>query len=290
MHQMEVLTGIKAHTLRVWERRYGFPNPQRTKTNIRYYTDEQLKKLLRVSVLINQDYKISRINQMTDYEINDVIYKLSTNGSEDCNREVQMLTIATIEMDEVEFNHIIMGHIQKKGLTKTIFGIIYPYLKHIGVLWGTNKLIPAQEHFATNIIRHKIITKIDELSNTTLKSPSIVLFLIENEFHDIGLLMSAYLAKKMGWKVYYLGQNVPLSNVIAVQNKIKPTIMGTIISTPSSKKTIKNLLTLDDEISCQLLISSHEDDIKKLEFKNVKFIGCPKSYCEILEDSSKNTH
>ena len=282
MHQVEVLTTIKAHTLRVWERRYGFPNPHRTKTNIRYYTDEQLKKLIKVSILINHRYKISQIYQMTDIEINDIINDLLANYREDNKLDLQALTIAAIELNEIDFNKIIHNHIHKIGLISTIFDIVYPFLKHTGALWGSNKLIPAQEHFVINIVRHKIISGFDSLHNTNLKSPSIVLFSLEYEHHDIDLLMSAYIAKKMGWKVYYLGQNVPSENIIAIHERLQPTIMGTVISTPISKKVLKNLLTIDQSISCQLLITTNYEEMIKTKLQNAKLIDGPNTYKKIL--------
>jgi MerR family transcriptional regulator, light-induced transcriptional regulator len=207
--QVETLTGIKAHTLRVWERRYNFLHPKRTSTNIRYYSDEQLRKLLNIGILVRHGYRISQLDQMSDDEINALITEILANPSEENGNEIKGLTLSMLSMNEEEFDKIFSRQLMHKGLLSTITDLIYPFLRHVGVLWSTKKAMPAQEHFISNLIRQKIISAIENLPLAPAAAPAILLFLLEGEDHEIGLLLATYIAKDLGWRVCYLGQNVP---------------------------------------------------------------------------------
>ncbi|WP_335966518.1 MerR family transcriptional regulator [Galbibacter sp. PAP.153] len=209
--QIVSLTGIKAHTLRKWEARYHFIKPERTNTNIRYYSDSQLKKLLNISILSRNGYRISQIDKMSDNEIHDTIKSILIDASyED---EVNSLTLTMLSMDEASFHAIIDKEILRKGILTTITDLLYPFLQQVGVLWGNNRAMPAQEHFMSNLIRQKIFSATDYLPPPKENSLSIVLFLPEGENHEIGLLLSNFIARKLGWKTYYLGQSVPTENI-----------------------------------------------------------------------------
>ena len=191
--QIETITGIKAATLRKWETRYNFFETQRTDTNIRYYTDSQLKKLLNISVLMRNGYKISKIDKMSDEDIHRTIEdSLIESKAED---EISALIISMLEMDESKFDRVIKSQILKNGLFSTITKIIYPFLHQVGVLWGINKVIPAQEHFVSSLIKQKIFSSIDLLPIPNNDAPSIVMFLPDGEHHEIGLLLAYYIAK-----------------------------------------------------------------------------------------------
>ncbi|MBU2940021.1 MerR family transcriptional regulator [Lacinutrix sp. C3R15] len=264
MAQIVTLTGVKAHTLRKWETRYNFLDPERTDTNIRYYSDLQLKKLLNISVLTRKGYRISKIDKMSD----DEIYKIISDSLEegDYEDEISALVISMLDMDEVRFNELLRTHIVKNGLLATITELVYPFLNKVGVLWGMNKVMPAQEHFISNLIKKKMFASIDLLPYPHKDSPSILMFLVEGEHHEIGLLLAYYIAREMGWKVYYLGQNVPIDNIKQVVEEIKPEYLLTMFVTPAEdtiNTTIATILNQAEDVP--LLFSGNPIGLEKVE-------------------------
>jgi len=242
---LEKLTGIKAHTIRIWEKRYHLVEPARTLTNIRYYTDENLKRLLNVSILNNYGFKISNIVAMTANEINGKLLELS-NKDTSYNHEVENLVLSMIEMDEQRFDRILSSSIIKIGFESTITEVLSLFLEKIGVLWQTSTITPAQEHFVSNLIRQKLILAIDGQNSTlTANSRTFLLFLPEEEYHEMGLLFFHYLIKKAGHQVIYLGQNVPVSDLLEIAG-------------------IKNIDYLFTSITCSLPGNGLQDLLNKL--------------------------
>jgi MerR family transcriptional regulator, light-induced transcriptional regulator len=210
---LEKLTGIKAHTIRIWEKRYQLVDPARTQTNIRYYTDKDLKRLLNVSVLNKYGFRISNIVAMTSDEINRTLVDISYKDSS-YNNEVENLVLSMIEMDEQRFDRILSSAIIKLGFEHTITDILSKFLEKIGILWQTGTITPAQEHFVSNLIRQKLILAIDGQNAANIDNHKVfLLFLPEEEYHEMGLLFFHYLIKKAGHQVIYLGQNVPIADL-----------------------------------------------------------------------------
>ncbi len=209
---LENLSGIKAHTIRIWEQRYSFLSPQRTETNIRYYSNDELQKILNIALLNKYGYKISHIDRMTATEMNDKILSLSQAQAQQeriVNELIQCM--ANVKIDAFEM--VLDGYIKAKGIEKTITQILFPFLERIGILWLTNHINPAQEHLVTNIIRQKLIVGIDSTKPIVHTDRTILLFLPEGEHHELGLLFVYYLLKTRGVTVLYLGANVPLKDV-----------------------------------------------------------------------------
>ncbi len=213
INDLEKLTGIKAHTIRMWEKRYNIISPERTQTNIRYYDNDDLKKLLNISTLNKQGHKISKIALMDEDTIREKV--MDINGSNgDHEVMISNLIIAMISFREDFFEHILNSAILKLDFEQTVIRVLYPFLEKIGVLWQVGSINPAQEHFIVNLIRQKMIIAIDGQSKPpSEESKSFLLFLPEQEFHELGLLFYNYLIKKNGYKVVYLGQSVPFSDV-----------------------------------------------------------------------------
>lgn len=234
--QVEALTGIKAHTLRIWERRYDFLTPERTATNIRVYSDDQLKKLLNFGILVKNGYRVSKLGKMTDEEIYLEVAKVLSDPSSEMNDEMKGLTLCMLEMNEEEFDDIFERQVMRKGFLKTITEVIYPFLRYVGVLWTTNKAMVAQEHYISNLIRQKLISAIERLALPPKDAPSIVFFLLEGEEHEIGLLLASFMAKSMGWKIFYLGQAVPLVNIKKVIEIAEPSLIMSMFITPKTHK------------------------------------------------------
>ncbi|QSE96049.1 MerR family transcriptional regulator [Fulvivirga lutea] len=243
--ELEALTGIKAHTIRIWEKRHNLIQPQRTSTNIRLYSDEDLKQILNVSILYNQGYKISKIANLSQPELLDKVTELTNEQQPEHELFIDQFTISMVEMDESKFHRMLSQAIIKFGFENTMNDIIYPFLRKIGILWLSNNINPAQEHFISNLIRQKIIVAIDGLDHDhTEKNQTALLFLPENEMHEIGLLFFHYLVKKKGYKTYYLGQNVPLPDLKKSVEKVKADILISAISYVGDEKELEKYLAV----------------------------------------------
>lgn len=287
--QAERLTGIKAHTLRIWERRYDFLSPERTETNIRYFTDDQLRKLINVSILVNNNFRISKIAEMSDERIHEIVNEILSTEDPEKEEIIKSLVLSMIDLDEDVFNNIFNRLILRNGLLHTVTQIIYPFLAQVGVLWGTNKVLPAQEHFTSNLIRQKIISATESLPSAPANAPSIVFFLLEDESHEIGLLLGSFVAKDMGWKTYYLGQNVPSDNMEAVIQRIKPDLLTTMFILPRNKKSDSILCDLLENYKIPLLYSGPKGN-NPCENKSQYHvhISSPEKYLEYLSDFKQN--
>jgi len=281
--QVESLSGISAHSLRIWERRYDFIKPHRTETNIRFYSDDQLKKLINVGILLKNSYKISKVAAMTDDEIHSIVSKLLLHTTNTNQEDIKALSIAMIDMEEQAFNQIFESQVIKNGLVPTFLNLIYPFLQHVGVLWGINKTMPAQEHFISNLIRQKLIAATDQLPLPKSDAPCLLLYLFEGEDHEIGLLLANYMAKELGWRTCYLGSNVPFGNIKIVNEQIKPDLMFSIFTSPRNAKFVKNLAEFLKEIDNTLFYSGHSDLVKQTEFDNkTVFLQSPAEFSKYL--------
>jgi len=222
---LENLSGVKSHTIRIWEQRYKVLTPLRSETNIRYYDDEQLVKLLNVVSLIKSGAKISAISKLSDKELNAKIISLANFGVVEIKEETlinQMLS-AGLSYDEASFEKAFSNSILSFGLMNAYQKVFYPMLIKIGLLWTTTEMNPAQEHFVTNLIKQKIFAAIDSLTPPTDQLENWLLFLPEGEHHYIGLLIANYGLRAKGKKVIYLGANVPLENLYLIAKQVEPT-------------------------------------------------------------------
>lgn len=215
IRDLEKLSGIKAHTIRIWEKRYNLIEPRRTQTNIRYYTDNDLKKILNVAVLNRHGIKISNIAKLNDLELKEEIMRVSkVNHSQES--VVDSLVISMIDLDEYRLNAIIDKSVSRIGFRATVIDLLYPFLDKVGILWQSGDVNPAQEHFVSNLIRQKIISATDQLPGTyNPRARTFLLMLPEGEWHEITLLFVNYLLREANHEVIYLGQSVPYSDVLA---------------------------------------------------------------------------
>jgi DNA-binding transcriptional MerR regulator len=221
---LENLSGIKAHTIRIWEQRYSFLNPQRTDTNIRFYSNNELQTVLNIALLNKYGYKISHIDRMTSVEMNEKILTLSQVEAQQ-ERLVNDLIYSMVDMNVEDFEALLDTYIGLKGIEKTIIQIIFPFLERIGILWMTNHINPGQEHLVTNVIRQKLIVGIETIKSHFKAKTNMLLFLPESEHHELGLLFAHYLLKSRGISVLYLGANVPLKDVEFVAKLKNPTVL-----------------------------------------------------------------
>ena len=222
---VEVLTGIKAHTLRIWEQRYGMLIPERTETKIRTYSDEELVYLLNVRILLDYGMKISRIAELNKDEIKEKVKAFTLKTPVDGAQE--KLIVALIEMDEALFNETINQQIETNSVDALFKSCLVPFFERIGVMWLTGSINPAQEHFISSLIRQKVIAEIDKLPIPKKTERSGLLYLPEHEWHEIGLLLYQYILRKEGIYTLYLGQSVPYDALIESINKVQPAFVIT---------------------------------------------------------------
>jgi MerR family transcriptional regulator, light-induced transcriptional regulator len=211
--ELESLSGVKAHTIRIWEQRYNFLRPARTQTNIRTYNNDELKTLLTVALLNKYGYKISRIDEMHPEQRVSAVLQLPQPEAYNENIINELLGYM-VDLKNIAFEDTLNQYIGSQGVEKTISTIIFGFLEKVGVLWQTNKIVPVQEHIVSNIIRQKIVSAIDRLPFVRKQKPLFVLLLPENEYHELGLLFVYYLLRKYEIPVIYLGANVPLKDVL----------------------------------------------------------------------------
>lgn len=221
--QLTQLSGIKAHTIRIWEQRYQAFTPKRTEGNTRSYSDLDLKRLLNIVSLIDSGHKVSELCSMSNSSLNKLIEQLYINPiQEGPDRFVYQLIAAGIEFNESSFQKILSHCFLRFGVTDTYKNIIYPLLNRIGLMWSCDQLLPAQEHFMCNLIRQKILTATDALPSPKENRKKWLLFLKEDEYHEMGLLFAQYILRQRGETVYYLGASIPQSTLSSAVKSIKP--------------------------------------------------------------------
>ena len=256
--ELEQLSGIKAHTIRIWEKRHRLIDPARTPTNIRFYSDDDLKKIINVSLLNNHGLKISKIADMSVEQMNQRVLELSELKS-DTAIHIDQLVIAMIEMEEEGFEKILNTLILRYGFEKSITEIVYPFLEKIGILWQTQNITPAHEHFMSNLIRQKLIVAIDGLPIPPKSARKILLFLPEGELHELALLFFHYLTRKSGFRTYYLGQNVPHDDLVSVFQVHQPDLLISSITTSTTAPVEDYLARLTRDFpTTQILISGQQ--------------------------------
>lgn len=226
---LEHLSGIKAHTIRIWEQRYNLFSPQRTATNIRYYNDEDVKLILNIATLKNNGMKISKIVDMPPDLMQQEVQKISQDHKSD-EDQISALTLAMIDLDENRFSAVLNRNIENLGFEKSMMDVIYPFMSKIGILWLTNVINPAHEHFISHLVRQKIIAATDKVDDNS-DGPLYFLFLPEGELHELGLLFANYILKSRGFRTIFFGQTVPLDALEEVYHKLHPKCLMTAMTT-----------------------------------------------------------
>ena len=258
---LENLSGVKAHTIRMWEQRYSFLKPQRTATNIRYYSCEELKSILNIALLNKYGFKISHIDRMCQKEMSEKLISLS-HGQARQERILNELLHYMVDLDMYLFEKLLNEQVEMRGIDKTITQVIFPLLDKLGILWLTNNINPAQEHLVSNIIRQKIIAGIEAIEpDISPRTPqkTILLFLPEGEHHELGLLYAHYLLKNRGVLVLYLGANVPAKDVEFVCALKNPDYLYTHLTCIADNFELAKFLTVTAKAApaSQLIISGN---------------------------------
>lgn len=244
---LERISGIKAHTLRIWEQRYEILNPERTDTNIRYYTNADLVRILNISLLNNNGYKISNIAQLGEDELKQKVNKILNSFSSE-SAQVDNLMLSLMDMDEDKFESTINNCVLHFGFENTMEKIVFPFLKQMGNMWLSGIISPAQEHYISNLVRQKIIVGIDKISvSPNSASKKFIFFLPNDELHEMGLLYAYYLCKARGHKCMYLGQSVPIEDLEKINQSILPDYLVSILTAQMTDEGMNNFLKACEE-------------------------------------------
>lgn len=254
---IEKLSGIKAHTIRIWEKRYGIVTPKRTETNIRYYLDEDLKSILDIAFLNKKGYKISHLAKMCSKQISCEIAKYTDalDGEDDT---IDALIFSIISLDEYKFDSIVNHHMDEKGLEKTMDEIIYPLLDRIMVMWMTGSVKGVHENFVIGALRRKLICEIDKAFKFLPEdAPRFIIYLSDSENQELSLLFLHYLLISEGIRVMNLGVGVPLIDVIECHQIFKSDCVFTMFNEKYTEEQLSGYL---DDIhqhlgDCNVLIS-----------------------------------
>jgi DNA-binding transcriptional MerR regulator len=249
IRDLEEFSGVKAHTIRMWEKRYGLLEPDRTGTNIRTYSLDELKAILNVAFLNQNGVKISKIAAMSSADRERMVNEVSSSrvqGSDILNS----LKLAMLSFDEVLFESASSRFRETHGFRALVEQVYVPLLEQIGILWQSNTICPAQEHFVSNIIRHKLIMASGAVPlDAAPRDRIFVLYLPENEIHELGLLYIEYLLRSKGERTIYLGQSVPIADLVQVVKAFdkKVTFVSLLMATPPAAEIpafLKELRTL----------------------------------------------
>ena len=267
---LENLSGIKAHTIRVWEKRYNLLSPSRTKTKIRTYSDADLVKLLNISILNENGWKISKIALLNDAELAQEVSKVSIDKTVD-SVVVNLFIKSLTTLDSVLFSRVFDSCVAKESLTATYENYLIPFLNRIGVMWLIGSISLSQEHFVSCLIRQKVIVAIDQLEDKDQPVPDFILFCREGEWHELGLLYYYFRLKEKGYSVLYLGQNLPVDAVqeIVTSMQFKPKVVSSFVS-PVDEDIFDYLKKMQEKVNTKLYVGGAQTD--ELSFKQEKNI------------------
>lgn len=243
IRDLEKLTGIKAHTIRIWEQRYGLITPARTQTNIRYYTDDNLRLLFNIAILNRHGVKISKLAKMKPEDITAKGAEITQNRGS-INSQIEALTLAMIDLDEAAFEAVFSEFVEDHGFEHTMLELIYPFLDKLQVLWLTSSINPVQEKFIVHLIRNKLISTIDKLPVTPSKAgtPTILLYAAETELQELPLLFMQYLIKVRRLRAVYIGSGISLQDLREACMSLNPDYVYTILQEPIPRQSVQGYI------------------------------------------------
>lgn len=247
---LENLTGIKTHTIRIWEKRYNLLEPKRTETNIRYYDLASFQKLLNVSYLNNNGYKISKIATLKSEEIPKLVRAIAL-GSNLESHAVNSFKLSMVNFDQALFYSTYEALLKDKSFETIFYEIFIPLLTEIGLLWQTNTITPAHEHFLTSLIRQKILinTEMIQAETSPQSEKTYVLFLPDNEIHELGLLFLNYQLVAHGNFSILLGPSVPMDGLKDLNNYYDNLVFVSYFTIKPLKEEIdKYIATFDKKL------------------------------------------
>jgi MerR family transcriptional regulator, light-induced transcriptional regulator len=284
--ELEHLSGIKAHTIRIWEQRYNVLCPQRTDTNIRYYSDADLKTLLNISLLNEQGYKISKIAKMSPDQLKLTVQQVGEHEQTNLSHHINSMVTAMIDMDEERFDKAFSTVTLQLNFQDAMLQVVYPFLHKIGILWQTNNISPAHEHFVSNLVRQKLIVAIDgQVVKRKEGMPTYLLYLPEGELHEIALLYMNYLVRAYHQQAIYLGQNLPFEDLKRTYDLLKPEIICTVLTIVPEREHVQEYI---DRLAAtfpaaQIYLYGYQAQHDFLVFpKNIQRLSCIADFVSTL--------
>ncbi|MPQ47057.1 MerR family transcriptional regulator [Marinifilum sp. N1E240] len=282
---LEKITGVKAHTIRVWERRYAIIQPERTETNIRYYSDNDLKRLLNIAMLNDAGIKISHLAKLTSIDLEAKVMELSRSNKVEAFA-IEKLTMATVNFNEDLFESILSKSLLEQGMEDTITKVLFPFFERVGILWQVGSISPAQEHFISNLIRQKLFAAIDSCSGQRVENAKkIIFYLKEDELHEVSILFYNYIARRNGLRTLYLGQDLPFKDLISAVDDYKPNLIVTSFISPINSEALnKYLMNLSqslDKVELNVTgLQLKQDEI--IVPQNITILDSPDKFKEVI--------
>jgi DNA-binding transcriptional MerR regulator len=285
---LENISGIKAHTIRIWEKRYNVLVPMRTETNIRYYDLATLQKLLNITLLHNHGYKISRISKFSEDKIPEMVREIIT-GKSVKNHAISAFKIAMINYDQTLFYTTYNDLLSEKTFREVFYDIFIPLMNEIGLLWQTDTISPAQEHFITYLIKQKLLINTEKIQilNPTNNEKVFVLYLPSNEIHELGLMYLNYEILFHGYKTVFLGESVPLESLINIKSNFDNIVFVSYLTVEPNKEQINdyiqkmNTIILNDDTTEVWLLGKMVEFIEQKKITQKMSIF--KSISELVE-------
>ena len=286
---LENISGIKAHTIRIWEKRYKLLSPERTDTNIRKYSLESLKKLLNITLLYKNGFKISKIANLEPENVPQLVRQIALENNSD-NSSINALKLAMVNFDVGMFDSKYKILVENNGFDYVFFNIFIPLMAELGILWQTGAICPSHEHFVTSLIKQKIHVQTEKIQNKKFiqeSSPKFVIFLPDNEIHELSILYLNYLILSKGFQTIFLGQSIRIKSLNTLLSQNEALHFITYITVQPSKSHISNYIKLFDESIIKgrkNKLSIFGPQIKNLTFQqvpeNVFIFNNPETFVE----------
>jgi len=285
---IENITGIKAHTIRIWEQRYNILKPKRTDTAVRYYEEDDLRFMLNVAILNKNGYKISKLAQLSRLEIAKKCLSVSETSPE-FESQINALTAAMLEFNEREFNKVMSINMLKLGIDDCMVKIIFPFLAHVGILWSAGSIHPAHEHFVINLVRQKLYVGVESLSAVQpTRTKKFLLFVPTGETHDLGLLFANHVLRSQGMEVIFLGSGLPIEDLHNIFKAQEPDYIFTSLTSMNSQLPTQIFITAISKSWPKKTIFISGPQITKrndLKFpENVIKVESPADFINIVRD------
>ena len=288
IEQFSQITGLSKFVLRTWENRYGYLKAQRTDSKIRFYTDDLLVRALNTNYLLDNGIKISAISKMSDDDLVSKVEDIKMSDNKNSNEQYYITKFieSALEYDSVLFHQIYKDGFEEFGFVDFYKNVLLPTFSKIGIFWLTNRIAPSQEHFLSELIRQKILSSVDKHSDNTELKSTWLLFLPENEFHDIGLLFAKFLLVFYKCEVIYLGTNVPYGSLQQITEKKNiDNILFFSVSNQSKSNlnfTIEYLERIFDKSEMYLVCNSLDIDFLTKDY-SVKILNNLDDLVEIIK-------
>lgn len=284
--ELEQLSGIKAGTIRIWEKRFGIIEPWRTDTNFRMYDEGQVRKLMNVATLLADGRKISYIASISDKMLHKEVIAINELSCDAASLSfINRLISAAVSFNGQLFHETFDAAVEYYGMYETVLQVCYPFLHKLGIMWVTENAVPVQEHFATALVRRRLLYATEQLPVTKPGAKNFLLLLPPGEWHETGLLFADYLIRSHGIHTVYLGQNVPYEQVAAVITQVQVShvlLFFTIPADESVTTAVRNQMGLSGATT--LLVAGNPSVTARIErHKNTFILNEPASLLPFFE-------